>query len=61
MRKGGGKNRDSERWVFDCSEVRVIRSHMYLGVDLVPPLKWNAFLERSVNDAKMDVSMVWDI
>jgi hypothetical protein len=59
MKKGGGRMRDDEKWVFDGNAVKVTGAYTYLGVKLVPSLRWNEHLSQRVNEAKMNVNMVW--
>lgn len=61
MKKGGGKIKDMEKWVFDGNVVRVTKKYRYLGVSLVPSLRWNEHLAQRMNDAKMNVNMVWNM
>jgi len=39
----------------------VTKTYKYLGVNLIPSLRWNGHLAQRVNDAKMNVNMVWNM
>lgn len=55
----GGRRARNEKWTFMDTPLEIVKSYLYLGIDLTPKLSLHQHLKKKLTAAKSSINAVW--
>lgn len=60
MRKGGGRNAGVDKWFLNGSEIEIVKTYKYLGVEIKFNLNFNEYFKNRATKSKFMINSTWN-